>query len=364
MALRHVAVSTDVDGRNPQIDQQSLDASEARHELLRLLRLRKTSASPTTTLLNLIVIDLTGEPWSYTGTDVRTASLARLLLVLQIPSSALCGLSDVVFFQQWPASQAKLSDVVGENVTCSAACQTSGVAWTFVLASSCTVGLLWFLDEEGRREVGTVLEQLESQSFLTVHPLALALWSHESMLAETIGYAESHALQIVAAQEATGYHRLADLGTPLDPASTDFRTLSAAISGTAANIATNQLCLQGLHSMAEFILGAASAEPSSALYDIGSHPPMATKYIRSQIQHQLRRNIFELQHVKSWQTKADIILQALFHISAQRDQRLNTEIAQDSRALAKISIRDATSMKAIAAVTMIFLPGTSIAVSQ
>lgn len=55
--------------------------------------------------------------------------------------------------------------------------------------------------------------------------------------------------------------------------------------------------------------------------------------------------------------------QGLFNLIAQQDQTANLEIARDSRALAEQSIRDTTSMKAIAGVTMAFLPGTFATVS-
>ncbi|KAF2834533.1 hypothetical protein M501DRAFT_922224, partial [Patellaria atrata CBS 101060] len=49
-----------------------------------------------------------------------------------------------------------------------------------------------------------------------------------------------------------------------------------------------------------------------------------------------------------------IQLQVLFNLIAQEDQNTNIKIASASK-------RDSTSMKAIAAVTMAFLPGTFVA---
>ncbi|PVI01045.1 hypothetical protein DM02DRAFT_654943 [Periconia macrospinosa] len=68
-------------------------------------------------------------------------------------------------------------------------------------------------------------------------------------------------------------------------------------------------------------------------------------------------------------------MQGIFNLIAQRNQQISialaqesaklayqsTRIAADSRVLAKESKRDSTSMKAIAAVTMFFLPGTAVA---
>jgi hypothetical protein len=48
-------------------------------------------------------------------------------------------------------------------------------------------------------------------------------------------------------------------------------------------------------------------------------------------------------------------------LTAQRDQNISILIAKDSRSLAISSKRDSTAMKTIAAVTMVFLPGTFVA---
>lgn len=53
---------------------------------------------------------------------------------------------------------------------------------------------------------------------------------------------------------------------------------------------------------------------------------------------------------------------ALFNLIAQQDQLLNLQVARDSRIIALESKKDSSSMKTIAVMTMVFLPGTFIAV--
>jgi len=48
---------------------------------------------------------------------------------------------------------------------------------------------------------------------------------------------------------------------------------------------------------------------------------------------------------------------------AQRDNIANQSIAADSREIASAARRDSSAMKAIALLTMTFLPGTFVAVS-
>lgn len=48
----------------------------------------------------------------------------------------------------------------------------------------------------------------------------------------------------------------------------------------------------------------------------------------------------------------------------QEDSKLSQSIAMDSKKLSEASTRDSSSMKAIAVVTMVFLPSTAVAVSH
>jgi hypothetical protein len=53
-----------------------------------------------------------------------------------------------------------------------------------------------------------------------------------------------------------------------------------------------------------------------------------------------------------------------FHLSSQEDNKLNVQISNATTAIARDAQRDSSSMITIAAVTMFFLPGTFICVSN
>ncbi|KAK0661118.1 hypothetical protein DIS24_g2832 [Lasiodiplodia hormozganensis] len=61
------------------------------------------------------------------------------------------------------------------------------------------------------------------------------------------------------------------------------------------------------------------------------------------------------------QKRVEIQMSALYTLIGQRDSKLNLEMAHDSRRLASASKRDSSSMKTIAVLTTVFLPGTFIA---
>jgi hypothetical protein len=55
-------------------------------------------------------------------------------------------------------------------------------------------------------------------------------------------------------------------------------------------------------------------------------------------------------------------LEKIYNFVAQRDSQINKAIGADSREIAAATKLDSTAMKGIAVVTMLFLPGTLIAV--
>jgi len=141
----------------------------------------------------------------------------------------------------------------------------------------------------------------------------------------------------------------------------DYSQLSTKISGTAVNIATNEFCWQVLAEHAEFMVQEIKDEPR-ILFGPVAKDYVATVYLQTQASRMARNAKFMLHDAESWQKKASILVQGIFNLIAQQDQNTSIGIARDSKTLAEESKRDSTSMKAIAVVTMTFLPGTFAAV--
>ena len=85
--------------------------------------------------------------------------------------------------------------------------------------------------------------------------------------------------------------------------------------------------------------------------------------LRPHVQTWRRRADSLVDEAEAWKHKATILVQTLFTLTTQRDRDISIQIAYDSRMLAQKATRDSTSMKAIAAVTMCFLPGTFVAIN-
>lgn len=143
----------------------------------------------------------------------------------------------------------------------------------------------------------------------------------------------------------------------------DYSQLSAKISGTAVNIATNELCWQALAEHAKYMMEELRKESSRSTLTPKSESDSAlSSFMEDQVSRLARHSQAMLREAESWQKKALILVQGIFNLIAQQDQNTSIGIARDSKTLAEESKRDSTSMKAIAIVTMTYLPGTFAAV--
>ncbi|KAI9773483.1 MAG: hypothetical protein M1835_006160 [Candelina submexicana] len=70
-----------------------------------------------------------------------------------------------------------------------------------------------------------------------------------------------------------------------------------------------------------------------------------------------------LEQVRTLKSRIQIQLSVVANLIAQNDSRTNISVAEASRQIAIETKRDSNAMKTIAALTMIFLPGTFVAVS-
>ena len=150
----------------------------------------------------------------------------------------------------------------------------------------------------------------------------------------------------------------------------DLETISKRGSGLAVNITTSALWLRCIVDLADFILEEARVIDQEGRANLlGAHLAPAAQDAQYEladsnnclIQRSLgarRRAQGLLSEAEAWKHKAGILVQTMLSLTALPDQNISIRIAQDSRTLAEKATRDSTSMKAIAAVTMCFLPGT------
>jgi hypothetical protein len=175
---------------------------------------------------------------------------------------------------------------------------------------------------------------------------------------------------------------LADRSTERVTASEEYGQLSARVSWLNARVARHQKRLEVVRTLISHMMG----ENATFRAGLTSQNPN----LRSQKSEILAECLDHLQQTTDGLAvqaaklveQSSVNLSSLYNIIAQRDQKISIDIADASRALAleskrdqKISIeiskassiialesrRDSSAMKTLAAVTMVFLPGTFVA---
>ena len=324
--------------------------------------------------MRLAVVDFNPALWIRNGSP--ESYMLKLLCTLQIPQTAYTK-DDVVISHIFPPELDEHSSVPStEVVTQSVACNTSGIAWKFYHQSLTTVGVAWSIYREGRQEIDYVLHQATQLRFLLLHPSLLSLLGLQAMTISMRQWIHSQQLQVMQAQLDSGYHKYARLMTGKQANNIDFGELSASVSGLSANIVTSEICLQGLHDLALSIIEENTSFADDRNANENDRIQQVARYVDRQAKYWAKECAFLQHEAASWQRKASIVIQGIFNLIAQRDQNTSISIARDSkilaeqsqtiayesRILAEKSKRDSASMKAIAAVTMFFLPGTFVAV--
>lgn len=246
------------------------------------------------------------------------------------------------------------------------------IVWNYDTATGSTVAMLSYAGSQGRRITQALVQGLIDHEWLCGFPMLPALLAQRYIAREMEEWFDMHVDGVVKAAELTGYHHNLGLEQRQDR-NYDPAVETAKLSGVAANIATNHHCWEGLLALARFTLdelrAVAGAHPRHTGADKWKNH---VRYIRGEVDCLAMKANAMCQEANSWQRKASIQIQGLFNIIAQREQELGRKLASDSlrltqaslelgevtRQIAEDSKRDSTSMKAIAAVTMCFLPGT------
>ncbi|RDW69532.1 hypothetical protein BP6252_08552 [Coleophoma cylindrospora] len=101
----------------------------------------------------------------------------------------------------------------------------------------------------------------------------------------------------------------------------------------------------------------------SEIFTNGNNPTMNTFHTRilSKLKFHEKRLLGLVDYTNTTQKRLEIQKDALSMIIAQKDSRLNFEVAGNSRSLAHATKRDTGSMMALALLGTVFLPGTYIA---
>jgi len=325
---------------------------------------KRTGASPA---INLLIIDTPDDP---AGEEFEVLPPRRfheevevltkpVLEVLDIPKRVLGTFGSVIFDKSSLDTAHKIlaETDVAHSIIYHIALGFFSVAFRYFPESRTCVGIL--LVQNYKAIAADLLQDIYTHQNFIGHPLLLPLLAQRAITILVTSWLTLHKEVLIDAQAQTGYHDMVSLRTSSE--FVDYSQLSTKISGTAVNIATNEFCWQVLAEHAEFMVHEIKDDPR-ILFGPVAKDYVATVYLQTQASRMARNAKFMLHDAESWQKKASILVQGIFNLIAQQDQNTSIGIARDSKTLAEESKQDSTSMKAIAVVTMTFLPGTFAAV--
>ena len=257
-------------------------------------------------------------------------------------------------------------------VTQRCACLIFEMAWAYSPRSGAVCAFMWIGSPSTSPQnyaiwARRLLDDLQCHRQYASHPMLLGLlahWQTYSAISDMFG---PTLLDIEAVMQATGFwYNVAWNTAKTVITEEELGYYSARTTGMAINIGTICDDLSALHKLAEFTIAECNQiELDCAAREDGIPPTReqlqlaeASRYIRDNAASRARLTGQLLTQAKSWEHKSVLVVQGLFSLITQRDQNQNLRIGRDTHILARESKRDSTAMKAIAIVTMFFLPGT------
>ncbi|KAK1758848.1 hypothetical protein QBC47DRAFT_370650 [Echria macrotheca] len=239
-------------------------------------------------------------------------------------------------------------------------CNEISMVWKNYPESRTTVGLVWIPSEYQRHTRDFILGRLESQQLLLSHPSLLPLVTLQVSIDIVRQVISCIRRQVLNAQKRSGFRNLCSVA-PMELAGfVDFSHLPGLVGGETTRLAEQERQLRGFEDALLFI-----QEQNKVFRRDHSALGNDIEHIAQHVDGQLDFSSWEctalLYDVRSLQSQASIVAEGISNLIGQQEKKQALEIANDLRAIAEDGRRDSASMKAIAAVTMCFLPGTYLA---
>lgn len=340
--------------------QKKTKISEWVEEKVRIAK--STNAAPA---INLLVVETLDDSMEEESRPLHLRGLYEEVLLLtkpalnalDIPSHVLGTFGSVIFDKSsLDIFHSKLSGANSAHTfTYHIALGLFSLAFRYFPESKTCVGIL--LVQNYKDVAAELIRDLNTHQVLISQPLLLPLLAQQALTRLVTSWLTQHTQVIIDAQAQTGYHHMLSLRKSSE--FVDYAELSAKISGTAVNIATNECCWRALAEHAECMVEELQGESYRPTLVSKSEMDYVPAIFMQNHASRLARNARAMLHeAESWQKKALILVQGIFNLIAQQDQNTSIGIARDSKTLAEESKRDSTSMKAIAIVTMTYLPRT------
>lgn len=244
-----------------------------------------------------------------------------------------------------------------------------GVIWIWNPMRRCTKGLMYvngrsLVNDETMRWARSTLERLKQYRHLRTNPMLLGLLRYQDEVGSLEKYVAKCGRDLTQVHVDTELHDF----TGLKVKNGDLGALSAAACSAAMDISKGIIRLQAAQRLSNFVQEETRSLGVSDFEDLSNPALLQMVLISSSSIALIMQDLdgsmgYALDESRRLQWDAEILVQSVFTLTNQKEQKVNTQLARDTKALAEQATKDGNAMKAIAAVTMFFLPGTFVAVS-
>ncbi|KAL8846478.1 MAG: hypothetical protein Q9221_008444 [Calogaya cf. arnoldii] len=289
-----------------------------------------------------------------------TEDFASLLKYLMIPRSFLWSLrGDSNYFI--PSSQLlerTQSRRLGIGINSAYGTVHSLLSLSWDPSSSVTSGFFAYEDDNYNQKFLSYLRRLGSQARLPMAPLLLLLraWIERAWAFNSQGQRLLRSVEVALgfAGVSAADFGFGDNDIPADHATAHQSLVKASTWFTSRNH-------QFMYAVTDAVALLLRDWPQWTLWQKGQIPKAAMSELDAQFAHlQMVTGSIKLVADQAL-TRVDLQMRLLYNLMQQKDSISSQSIALDSKKLAEASTRDSSSMKAVAVLTMVFLPSTAVA---
>lgn len=238
--------------------------------------------------------------------------------------------------------------------------------WAYFPSTGTSVGIVrtWFEDYETNfLELESLTTNFKGPTLS--HPMLLGLFTLQILTHDAMANVREKGNHLYEAQRRTGFHvydRLRSTDIYDEVHTSDLAAITKDILGAASNMTGWENASKQLVRFANFIIKEnARFSTSIAVPDNEWHERLCL-YIDEQSLKQIGDAEGAHCDARAWLATAKFLLHGVLNLVSQRDANVTIGLSKDSKRIAEASRRDSTSMRAIAILTMFFLPGTFTAV--
>ncbi|KAG8534040.1 uncharacterized protein KY384_000883 [Bacidia gigantensis] len=173
-------------------------------------------------------------------------------------------------------------------------------------------------------------------------------------------YLDDQVLAVECSTRMTAFH----IQTKYPATETDYEALSGPLHSCNTNLIFLEVILEFEARFGDFCKQVhstfAQLRREEGLEDFSQY--QQNMYMQG-VDYQIQANEFRRVQARSLQKRIQSQMSVLYSLISQKDSRVNLSVAEDSKKIAAATMNDSKAMKLIALLTLVFLPGTLVAVS-